>query len=37
MMEILGHSTTAMIKRHQHVLPGLTIAAAERMDKVMGR
>jgi integrase len=36
-MEILGHSTTAMIKRYQHVLPGLTIAAAERMDQVMGR
>ncbi len=35
--EILGHSTTAMITRYQHVLPGLTIAAAERMDKVMGR
>jgi len=30
-MEILGHSTTAMIKRYQHVSPGLTIAAAERM------
>jgi integrase len=36
-MEILGHSTLAMVKRYQHVLPGLTIAAAERMDKVMGR
>jgi len=36
-MEILGHSTMAMVKRYQHVLPGLTIAAAERMDKVMGR
>jgi integrase len=36
-MEILGHSTLAMVKRYQHVLPGLTIAAAERMDQVMGR
>ncbi len=36
-MEILGHSTLAMAKRYQHVLPGLTIAAAERMDRVMGR
>ena len=33
----LGHSTLAMVKRYQHVLPGLTVAAAERMDKVMGR
>ncbi len=36
-MEILGHSTLAMVKRYQHVLPGLTVAAAERMDRVMGR
>ncbi len=36
-MEILGHSTLAMVKRYQHVLPGLTIAAAERMDRAMGR
>jgi hypothetical protein len=36
-MEILGHSTLAMVKRYQHVLPDPTIAAAERMDKVMGR
>lgn len=36
-MEILDHSTTAMIKRYQHVLPGLTVAAAERMDRAMGR
>ena len=35
--EILGHSTLAMVKRYQHVLPGLTVAAAERMDRVMGR
>lgn len=32
-----GHSTLAMVKRYQHVLLGLTIAAAERMEKVMGR
>ncbi|MBU6422407.1 MAG: site-specific integrase [Chloroflexota bacterium] len=36
-MEILGHSTLAMVKRYQHVLPGLTVAATERMDRVMGR
>jgi len=36
-MEILGHSTVAMVKRYQHVLPGLTVAAAEGMDRVMGR
>jgi len=36
-MEILGHSTLAMVKRYQHVLPGLTLAATERMDRVMGR
>lgn len=36
-VEILGHSTLAMVKRYQHVLPGLTVAAAERMDRVMGR
>lgn len=36
-MQILGHSTLAMVKRYQHVLPGLTVAAAERMDRVMGR
>lgn len=36
-MEILEHSTLAMVKRYQHVLPGLTVAAAERMDRVMGR
>ena len=36
-MEIPGHSTLAMVKRYQHVLPGLTVAAAERMDRVMGR
>ncbi len=36
-MEILGHSTLAMVKRRQNVLPGLTTAAAERMDRVMGR
>lgn len=36
-MEILGHSTLAMVKRRQHVLPGLRIAAAERMDRSMGR
>lgn len=36
-MEILGHSTLAMVKCYQHVLPGLTVAAAERMDRVMGR
>lgn len=33
-MEILA--TLAMVKRYQHVLPGLTVAAAERMDLVMG-
>ena len=36
-MEILGHSTLAMVKRYQHVLPGLTLAATERMNRVMGR
>jgi len=36
-IEILGHSTLAMVKCYQHVLPGLTVAAAERMDRVMGR
>ncbi len=30
-------TTLAMVKRYQHVLPGLTIAAAKRMDRVMGR
>jgi integrase len=35
-IEILGHSTLAMVKRYQHVVPGVTIAAAERID-VMGR
>lgn len=36
-MEVLGYSTLAMAKRYQHVLPGLTIAAAERTDRVKGR
>jgi hypothetical protein len=36
-MEILGHSTLAMVKRYQQVLPGLTVAAAERTGRVMGR
>ena len=36
-MEILGHSTLAMVKRYQHVLPGLTLGATERMDRVMRR
>ena len=36
-MEILGHSTTAMIKKYQHVLPGLTVAAAAKMQTIMGR
>ena len=36
-MEILGHSTLAMVKRYQHVVSGLTVAAADRMNLVMGR
>jgi hypothetical protein len=36
-MEILGHSTLAILNGNQHVLPGPIVAAAERMDRVIGR
>ena len=33
---MLGHSTTAVLKRYQHVLEESTRAAADRMDQVLG-